>query len=87
VLDTIELKEGKTRLMAEVCEKLAAGKKALFVLSGKNENVVRATQNLVEADACEVSLVNVYDLVRSGKVFITRDAVGALEKAQAGEAN
>ncbi len=81
VLDKIELAEGKTRLMAEICKNLDAGKKALFVLGSENENVVRATNNLPEAAVCDASLVNVYDLVRAGKVFVTVDAIKVIEEA------
>ncbi len=81
VLDKIELAEGKTKLMAEVCKNLDAGKKALFVLGEQNENVVRATSNLPEAEVCDASLINVYDLVRAGKVFVTVDAIKVIEEA------
>ncbi len=81
VLDKIELAEGKTKLMAEVCKNLEAGKKALFVLGEQNENVVRATNNLPEAEVCDASLINVYDLVRAGKVFVTVDAIKVIEEA------
>lgn len=81
VLDKIELAEGKTKLMAEVCKNLDAGKKALFVLGEQNENVVRATNNLPEAEVCDASLINVYDLVRAGKVFVTVDAIKVIEEA------
>lgn len=81
VLDKIELAEGKTKLMAEVCKNLDAGKKALFILGEQNENVVRATNNLPEAEVCDASLINVYDLVRAGKVFVTVDAIKVIEEA------
>lgn len=81
VLDKIELAEGKTKLMAEVCKNLEAGKKALFVLGEQKENVVRATNNLPEAEVCDASLINVYDLVRAGKVFVTVDAIKVIEEA------
>ena len=81
VLDKIELAEGKTKLMAEICKNLDAGKKAMFVLGSANENVVRATNNLPEATVCDASLINVYDLVRAGKVFVTVEAIKAIEEA------
>lgn len=83
VLDKIELAEGKTKLMAEICKNLDAGKKALFVLGSENENVVRATGNLPEADVCDAKLINVYDLVRAGKVFVTKEAIKIVEEANA----
>jgi large subunit ribosomal protein L4 len=79
VLDDITLAEPKTKQMAMVCTKLEAGKKALFVLGSENEFVVRATQNLENAETCDVSLTNVYALVRAGKVFITKEAIAIID--------
>ena len=80
VLDKIEIAEAKTKLMAEICKNLDAGKKAMFVLGSENPNVVRATNNLPEATVCDAKLINVYDLVRAGKVFVTVEAVKAIEE-------
>ena len=69
--------------MAEICNNLDAGKKAMFVLGQENVNVVRATNNLPEATVCDATLINVYDLVRAGKVFVTLDALKIIEEANA----
>ena len=83
VVDKLELAEGKTRLMAKVCEGLDAGKKALFVIAGENENVVRATRNLADAAVTGADLLSVYDLVASNKVYLTVDASKAIEEVNA----
>jgi large subunit ribosomal protein L4 len=85
ILDELKLAEGKTKLMAKVCETLSAGRKALFLLGSESENVVRATKNLPEADTAMASLVSVYDLVRAGKVFITKDALTVFSGEEAAE--
>ena len=82
VLDKIELAEAKTKEMAKICEALNAGKKAMFVLGSENEKVVRATNNLPEATVCDAALINVYDLVRAGKVFVTEEAIKVIEEAR-----
>ena len=83
VVDKLELAEGKTRLMAKVCEGLDAGKKALFVIAGENENVVRATRNLADAAVTGADILSVYDLVASNKVYLTVDAIKAIEEVNA----
>lgn len=83
VLDALELAEAKTRLMAEICNKLDAGKKALFVIADANENVVRATRNLADAAVCTAELLNVTDVVRCNKLFLTVDAVKKIEEVEA----
>ena len=82
VLDKIELNEAKTKEMAKICVNLDAGKKAMFVLGSENEKVVRATNNLPEATVCDAKLINVYDLVRAGKVFVTEEAIKVIEEAR-----
>ena len=81
VLDKLELAEAKTKLMATVCKNIDAGKKALFVLGSENKNVVIAARNLPEASVCDASLINVYDLLRAGKVFVTKEALEKIEEA------
>lgn len=83
VLDKLEIAEGKTKLMAEICKNLDAGKKAMFVIGSENANVVRATRNLPEATVSDAKLLNVYDLVRAGKVFVTVEAIKIVEEANA----
>ncbi|MFA6866056.1 MAG: 50S ribosomal protein L4 [Clostridia bacterium] len=80
VLDSVAIKEVKTKEMARICTNLNAGKKALFVLDAYDEVVVRCTKNLAEAEVETINLVSVYQLVRAGKVFITKDAITSLEE-------
>jgi len=80
VLENIELSDAKTRLMAEVCGKLNAGKKALFVLGSENEKVVRATRNLPTTEVRAAELLNVTEVVGSNKIFLTVEAVKKLEE-------
>ena len=67
--------------MAKICNNIDAGKKAMFVLGSENKNVVIATRNLPEASICDAGLINVYDLIRAGKVFLTKEALEKIEEA------
>ena len=68
VVDSLELKEAKTKLMAGVLKALDAEKKALVVLPERDETVIRATNNLPEAKISYVNTLNVYDILNAGKV-------------------
>ena len=81
VLDALEIAEAKTKLMAGICNKIEAGKKAMFVLGSENRNVTIATRNLPEASVCDVALINVYDVIRAGKIFLTKEALEKFEEA------
>ena len=83
VVDEIALKEGKTKLMAQVLKNLKAERKALVVLPERDENVVRATGNLAEAGIADVNTLNVYDILNAGKVILTKAATQSVEEVYA----
>ena len=83
VVDALNLKEAKTKLMAETLKKLNAPKKALVVLPEPEENVVRATANLAEAKISYVNTLNVYDILNAGKVVLTKAAQESVEEVYA----
>ena len=83
VVDEIALKEGKTKLMAQVLKNLKAERKALVVLPERDENVVRATGNLAEASTTYVNTLNVYDILNAGKVILTKAATQSVEEVYA----
>ena len=83
VVDALELKEAKTKIMADVLKKLNATRKALVVLPEKDETVVRATANLAEAKTTYVNTLNVYDILNAGKLVITKAAIECIEEVYA----
>ena len=83
VVDELKLAEGKTKLMANVLKALKAEKKALVVLPGRDENVVRATANLEQAKTTYVNTLNVYDILNAGKVVMTKAALQCVEEVYA----
>ena len=83
VVDSLELKEAKTKLMAGVLKALDAEKKALVVLPERDETVIRATDNLPEAKISYVNTLNVYDILNAGKVVLTKAAKESVEEVYA----
>ena len=83
VVDSLELKEAKTKLMAGVLKALDAEKKALVVLPERDETVIRATNNLPEAKVSYVNTLNVYDILNAGKVVLTKAAKESVEEVYA----
>ena len=83
VVDKLELKEAKTKLMAETLKKLQAEKKALVILPECEENVVRATANLPQAKVSYVNTLNVYDILNAGKLVMTVAAKENVEEVYA----
>ena len=83
VVDSLELKEAKTKLMAGVLKALDAEKKALVVLPERDETVIRATNNLPEAKISYVNTLNVYDILNADKVVLTKAAKESVEEVYA----
>jgi large subunit ribosomal protein L4 len=80
VLDSLTLTEGKTKLMAEVMKNLGSPRKALVVMPARDENVVRASNNLVGVKTASVNTINVLDILNYDKFIITQEAVKLVEE-------
>lgn len=80
VLDSLELKEAKTKEMAKVLDNFNISKKALIVLEGKNETVERAARNIPGVKLAYVNTLNVLDILNYDNFVITQDAVKKVEE-------
>lgn len=83
VLDSITLKEAKTKYMAQMLQDLNIDKTALLVLGNPDENVLRASRNIKSLSGASVNTLNVYDILRAGKLIILQDAVKGIEEVYA----
>ncbi len=94
VVDELKLDEIKTKGLLKVLDNLKAVK-ALIIMDGIDRNVIMSARNLpavetsyvkveTEDDRREVkSTINVYDIMKSGTVVITKDAVANIEEVYA----
>ena len=83
VVDEIKLAETKTKLMAEVLKNLGAEKKALLVLGGKDESVIRASKNIPTVKDAYVNTINVYDLLNADKIVVLKAAMENIQEVYA----
>jgi len=83
VVDKLELKDAKTKLMAETLKKLQAEKKALVILPEREESIIRATANLPQAKVSYVNTLNVYDILNADKLVMTVAAKESVEEVYA----
>jgi large subunit ribosomal protein L4 len=84
IVDSLNLKEAKTKLMAQVLKNLKIDKSVVFVTKEKDELVMRASNNIANIEVTNASMVNVYDIGSNDKVVLTQDAAKALEEAYKG---
>ena len=80
VVDEIKLAEAKTKLMAKVLSDLKVETKALLVLSGKDETVIRAGKNIPTLKDAYVNTINVYDLLNADKIIVLKAAMENIQE-------
>ena len=83
VVDQIKFEEVKTKYAAKMLKDLGVEKRALLVLEGRDESILRATQNLANLDDCYVNTLNVYDILNAGKVVLTKAATESVQEVYA----
>lgn len=79
VLETAELAEAKTKLLAKAAKEL--GWKKVLVIDGAdvNENFLMAARNIEGIDILPTMGANVYDILKRDTLVITKAGVEALE--------
>ncbi|MGL5766388.1 MAG: 50S ribosomal protein L4 [Sarcina sp.] len=82
VLDTLEFNAPKTKEAVKVLNAFEA-KKTLVITLESNENVYKSFRNVEGVAVLPLNNINVYDLLKYGKVMITKEAVNKLEEVYA----
>ena len=83
VVDTLPLKEIKTKSMVSALNNLKVEGKTLMILPEKNENVQKSARNIENVKTSLVNTINVYDLLKYNKLILTLDAVKKIEEVYA----
>ena len=82
VLDTLELPEIKTRLMAQALDRLVGSSSALILIPEKDESyqrVVLSTNNLPDAKTVMVNYINIRDLLGYDRLVFPLQVIEKLE--------
>ena len=83
VVDKLEVKDAKTKVMAKALADLKVEGKALIILADKNENVLRSSRNIEGVKTIELNTINVFDLLNCNKLVLPLDTVKKLEEVYA----
>jgi large subunit ribosomal protein L4 len=85
VIDALTVKDGKTAALQKSLTNLKLDK-VLFIAGEKVDvSVARAARNLAHVDILPNAGLNVYDVLRAGKVVLTQDAVNAIHERYKGK--
>lgn len=81
VLDKLDFDEPKTKKFVELQKTFGVDAcKSLFITRELIDNVSRSSNNLQNAKAIAALQLNVYDILNSDKLFLTKDAVAKIEE-------
>ncbi len=81
VLDELTLKEAKTKNMVEILNNLKVDGSAVVITASADESVVLASRNIPKVVVANAENVSTYDIVSTGKVIITKEAIKKIEEA------
>ena len=75
LLDEFKILETKTKNFMQILKNLkVANEKVLIVYDEKNNNIIKSGRNIDNVGFSRVSSLNVYDILNSNKLIITKDA-------------
>ena len=83
VVDSLPLKEIKTKERVKALSNIKVEGKAVIMLPEKNENVQKSARNIDRVKTTLVETINVYDLLKYNKLVVTEDTVKKLEEVYA----
>ena len=83
VVDSIELKEYKTKVIAEMLRCLKVSGKSLLVLSAPKKEVVGSSKNIEYIQTTQVNTLNVYDILKAKHLILEKEATLKIEEVYA----
>ncbi len=83
VVDSLPLKEIKTKEMVKALNNLKVEGKTLILLPERNETVQKSARNIEGLKTTLVNTINVYDLLKYKNLVVTLDTVKKLEEVYA----
>ena len=79
-VEELKVAAPKTKEVVKMLDAFKLEKSVLIVTNGKDEDLVRAANNLEKVTTVPVELINTYDVVKSAKVVMSKDAARKLEE-------
>lgn len=81
VLDSLTVKEGKTKEIVAMQKALNLNKTAIIYMDKADEKVMLSARNIANLSTLPVEQLSVYEVVANEKVVLTKDAVKKIEEA------
>lgn len=84
IIEDIVVKDGKTKEIAALMQKLGLDKKVLIVADKKDELVQRATNNLADVTYVAARHVSVFDVLNADTVVMTKAGLASMQERLSG---
>jgi large subunit ribosomal protein L4 len=81
VLEELQLEQPKTAVLARLLRQVVGSETALVVIAEPDRNIGLAARNLPGVRVLVARNINVYDVVKHGRVLLTQQALARLEEA------
>ncbi len=82
VVDELKFDEIKTKKFVQVMKNLNVTN-SLVVMNEKDDTVIRSANNIPDVKMALPNTINVYDVMKAGKLVLTKDAVKTIEEVYA----
>ena len=80
VVESLSVKEGKTKEMVAFKNALHLEKSTVVVMDNDDELVIRAAKNIQKFNTLPVAQISTYEVVANSKVVLTKEAVKKIEE-------
>jgi large subunit ribosomal protein L4 len=84
VIDTVKIDSAKTKdfvkMLSVFNDKLKLGKKQMFLMPKKDDNLVRASRNIQAVNSTVATSLNIADVMRADQVIMLKDSLPVIEK-------
>jgi large subunit ribosomal protein L4 len=80
VVDSLEVAEPKTKLVAGMLENLGVNESALVLVVGENSNLRLAARNIPSVKVLKTDNINVYEVLKYRYLITTQDALNAMQE-------
>lgn len=78
VIESFEVKDGKTSTVAKLLAKIEAAGRVLIVVPTKEDTLQRAVRNIQDVTLVSAQYVNVYDVLNADSIVITTPALAII---------
>jgi large subunit ribosomal protein L4 len=80
VLDQLAMEAPRTKDMVRVLGNLNTGRKVLIITEAPQENIIKSARNIPGVKTLNATELNVYDILNTDNLVITRQAVARVEE-------